>query len=285
MRSEKPQSVALPSRYPGGKNGAGVFQTIINQIPPHDLYIEAFAGSASVLRKKAPAPCSIAIERDALTADRLRAASLPTSTTVISGDAREFLSRREWTGREFLYCDPPYVRSARRSPGSIYRFEFSDADHKALLALLVRLPCAVMISGYRCALYDEMLAGWRRLDFNAMTRGGPAVESLWMNYARPTILLDYRYLGRDFREREKLKRRRTRWRARLERMPELERQGLLDALLELAAPKVAMPAGAGILSPVVARPPVAAMSAALAVDGEGISPRSSSPVAAMPTSP
>ena len=28
--------------YPGGKGGAGVLQTIINQQPPHEVYIEPF---------------------------------------------------------------------------------------------------------------------------------------------------------------------------------------------------------------------------------------------------
>lgn len=32
--------------YPGGKSGAGVYQTIINQMPPHQLYVEPFAGGA-----------------------------------------------------------------------------------------------------------------------------------------------------------------------------------------------------------------------------------------------
>jgi D12 class N6 adenine-specific DNA methyltransferase len=50
--------------YPGGKNGAGVYQTIINQIPPHRVYIEAFAGSGAVLRHKRPAQISYAIDRD-----------------------------------------------------------------------------------------------------------------------------------------------------------------------------------------------------------------------------
>ncbi len=26
--------------YPGGKNGAGVYQTLINLIPPHEVYID-----------------------------------------------------------------------------------------------------------------------------------------------------------------------------------------------------------------------------------------------------
>jgi hypothetical protein len=41
--------------YPGGKNGTGTFQKIINQMPPHDVYIEAFLGSGAVMRLKRPA--------------------------------------------------------------------------------------------------------------------------------------------------------------------------------------------------------------------------------------
>ena len=35
--------------YFGGKGGPGVFQTIINEIPRHDLFVSAFAGHCSVL--------------------------------------------------------------------------------------------------------------------------------------------------------------------------------------------------------------------------------------------
>ena len=41
-----------PRRYAGGKNGAGIFQRIINQMPPHNCYIEAFLGSGAILRRK-----------------------------------------------------------------------------------------------------------------------------------------------------------------------------------------------------------------------------------------
>jgi site-specific DNA-adenine methylase len=41
--------------YPGGKGGAGVYQAIINQMPPHEVYIEPFLGAGSVLRTKRPA--------------------------------------------------------------------------------------------------------------------------------------------------------------------------------------------------------------------------------------
>jgi len=50
--------------YPGGKGGAGIWQTIVNQMPPHDTYIEAFLGSGAVLRHKRTANVNIAIELD-----------------------------------------------------------------------------------------------------------------------------------------------------------------------------------------------------------------------------
>ena len=44
---------------------------------------------------------------------------------------------------------------------------------------------------------------------------------------------DYRYLGKDFRERERLKRMKARWVKRLEKMPLLQRQALLAALAQV----------------------------------------------------
>lgn len=233
------------SRYPGGKNGAGVFQTLVNLIPPHDLYVEAFVGSGAVYRNKRCAPASIIIDADvevarAWLADRGDDRSL----TVIHGDAKSTLAtldeRGLITARTFIYCDPPYVRSARRSAASLYRHELTDDDHCELLSLLVTLKARVAISGYRHPIYDDWLATWRRLDFRAMTRQGPATESVWMNYEPPAELADYRHLGKDFRERERIKRKTLRWRGRLLRMPELERRALLAALLELDTSGAAM---------------------------------------------
>lgn len=54
-------------RYDGGKNGSGVFQRLICMMPPHTLYVEMFAGSAAVLRRKKPAKQSIAYEMNRAT--------------------------------------------------------------------------------------------------------------------------------------------------------------------------------------------------------------------------
>ena len=94
----------------------------------------------------------------------------------------------------------------------------------------------VMVSGYDSALYRASLRDWNALQYQAMTRGGSqATEWVWFNFPPPVALHDYRYLGKNFRERERIKRKKTRWTARLERMPVLERQSLLAAIEAFSA--------------------------------------------------
>lgn len=49
------------SGYLGAKSASGAFQAVIGSMPPHDTYIEAFAGSGAVLRAKPKAGRSIVI--------------------------------------------------------------------------------------------------------------------------------------------------------------------------------------------------------------------------------
>ena len=50
--------------YLGSKNGPGVYQVIINLMPPHDLYVEPFFGSGSLMLKKPPSSVHIGVEID-----------------------------------------------------------------------------------------------------------------------------------------------------------------------------------------------------------------------------
>jgi len=59
--------------YPGGKAGAGVYQTIVNQIPPHSCYLEPFAGDAAIFRRKRPAARNVLVELDPAQAGALAA--------------------------------------------------------------------------------------------------------------------------------------------------------------------------------------------------------------------
>lgn len=226
--------------YPGGKSGSGVYQTIINQMPPHEVYIEAFFGGGAVMKyKRFARVANIAIDKDAAVLNHLN----PRSVIGINGDAFEILEMiedwfpaylRQCAPEDVLiYCDPPYLMSTRSSQRPIYQYELEDADHVRLLKILLNLPYRVMISGYPSDLYDSMLSTWRRVSFYTVNRAGNlAQEVLWMNYPEPFELHDYRYLGRDFRERERIKRKKSRWVNRLAQMDVQERSALLQAIEE-----------------------------------------------------
>lgn len=229
--------------YTGGKGGPGIFQAIINQMPPHRVYVEAFLGAGSVLRHKRPAESTIAIERDGhVLATRWRGNEIP-GLELIEADAIHWLNVRRWRGDELVYADPPYLMETRRTQKGYYRHELSTADHRRLLRVLKALPVPVLVSGYWSELYACELQDWRSISFTAWTRRGqPAIEWLWMNFPEPQTLHDYQHLGRGFREREKLTRQRRRWRARLARMTPLQRGALLWAIQETwpSSPDVAI---------------------------------------------
>jgi DNA adenine methylase len=232
--------------YNGGKAGAGVAQQIINQIPPHRVYIEPFVGAGAVLRAKLPATIAIAVDAD----DRIIARWKDQPGLIAKhGDALEFLCSYSWRGDEFVYCDPPYLMETRSGQRSIYRHEFATIEqHRALLTLLRTIPAPVAISGYASWLYELELAGWRSISFQTVKRSGQvATEWLWMNYPSPLELHDYRYLGNNFRERERIKRKRERWKARLRGMDDLERHALLAALEEVRRDPIASAGDAGRL--------------------------------------
>jgi len=215
--------------YPGGKGGAGVFQTIINQQPPHAVYIEPFLGGGSILLAKRPASTNVGIDADRSVTDKWSGAR---GVDVIWGNGISYLQKqRDRLGPDALvYCDPPYVLSTRDRDRRLYNCEMSDAQHARLLAVLQELRCMVQVSGYYSAMYAKALSKWRLIRYMAMTRGGLREECLWMNYPQPELLHDYRYLGDDYRERERIRRKALRWVARIASLPELERRAILSAV-------------------------------------------------------
>lgn len=224
-------------RYPGGKNGAGVYQTIINRIPVHQRYIEPFAGSAAIFRRKLPAASSILIERDHGQASRL-AMLASASTSVICGDAfLELGSMNPAIGAgDFFYFDPPYVHEARKDL-SLYRFELNNDQHRDLVESLLPAITAAgarwMLSGYRNSIYAEaspLRDAWQH-DFTAMTRRGPAIETLWMNYdPEASSIAETTYAGSGFRERERIKRKASRWAEKFAALPRHEQQAILTMI-------------------------------------------------------
>ena len=128
-----------------------------------------------------------------------------------------------------MYSDPPYLRGARKSRRR-YRHDYEDADHEALLELLKGLPCAVMVSGYPSALYDELLGGWRGVALQVMNRAGVVTEKVWFNFA-PDRAHWASLAGRDFTHRQTVKRKAASWGRRYAAMPAAERLAVLAAIM------------------------------------------------------
>lgn len=191
--------------------------------------------------KKRAAIANIGIDADAPAFDRPLIAD-----RMIHADALKWLRNNEYTNLPdtLIYCDPPYLMETRRRKNPLYNVEMGDAEsHAALLAIIKSLQCMVMISGYWSELYSCHLQDWRCISFQAMTRGGKmATEFLWMNYPEPVELHDYRFLGSNFRERERIKRKQARWRSRLTKMDTQERYALLSVLADLSTPETAIQA-------------------------------------------
>lgn len=209
--------------YPGGKGR--IHQKIISLIPPHRVYVEAFLGGGAVMLAKRPAHFSVGIDLDPRVVAAWRARRID-GLSLVQCDAIDWLSRYEFVGEEFLYCDPPYPAQTRRSR-RVYRYEPSPDEHAALLHVLLSLPCKVMVSSYPNAAYERVLRDWSRVILSSPSQTGLRTECLWMNYEPPTVLHDHSHIGDTFREREAIRRRRTTIIDRFNRLSALERSAVL----------------------------------------------------------
>lgn len=219
--------------YFGGKGGAGVVHTIINQIPKHDIFVSGFLGRCAVMRWKLPARVNIGMDLDPEVIALWREANR-TSASFVSLQEEDFI---RWQPTDtyhpeiFLYLDPPYLPETRTSHNK-YQFELTEAQHLELLTKAKELPCMVAISCYDSDLYARELFTWRKINFKSQTRGGPRMETLYMNYPEPapSELHDPRFLGSNFREREKGKRRIETIKRKIERL-ELQEKARLSGWL------------------------------------------------------
>jgi DNA adenine methylase len=93
-----------------------------------------------------------------------------------------------------FYVDPPYPHETRsaigRSRTHLYRHEMTDEDHIMLGAQLKNLEGMVVLSGYPCDLYDNVLyKDWQRYEREALADGArKRTEVLWLNEAAANAL-------------------------------------------------------------------------------------------------
>lgn len=92
--------------------------------------------------------------------DRLRKA------TIENIDFRRLIPIYD-TADTLFYCDPPYMFCARAEKDRErlkYKYEMTDKDHADLLEILQQVKGKVVLSGYNSELYNDTLAGWRKVE-------------------------------------------------------------------------------------------------------------------------
>jgi len=84
-----------------------------------------------------------------------------------------------WDSKNTLfYIDPPYVTSTRQFKKR-YKFEYTDAQHRALVRVLLSLEGAVVLSGYNTSIYAELeLKGWDRKEFVLANKSAGVIKHM-----------------------------------------------------------------------------------------------------------
>lgn len=83
------------------------------------------------------------------------------------------------------YCDPPYLHETRNMDrgNAAYAQEMTAEDHRVLADVLCELKGFVVLSGYRCSLYDELFADWPSVERTGPFADGARrrTEVLWLS--------------------------------------------------------------------------------------------------------
>jgi hypothetical protein len=254
----------------GGKGAPGVAQQIISLMPEHQIYVEPFLGEGRVFKKKRPARWNILNDIDVQRVVSFSQAShycpwlegtgfervrdmgplFSPHNDVFTGlccrDAIDLLQEAFdsgfWGTRQnddvpvMVYLDPPYLFSVRKNDKKLFEHEYGDvAEHIRLIELIetvATLPnIFFLLSGYESALYDGYLSLWETISFPAGSRSGKVVEKCWANYSIPPRKYhDYRFVGKDRRQRFQFTRRRQQLMKRIKRMTLEERRAFLQHL-------------------------------------------------------
>ena len=261
MNNPKKLKIEIPElvNYPGCKGGNGVYQNIISLIPPHKKLIIPFLGHCGIARNILPGNILICVDKSGIVINAWKRylinvlnyyfvdsscsilkssderSVLPGIIHLYQDDAIHFLSNYNEFEDSVIYCDPPYPFSTRRSKANIYKHEMSDKQHLQLSSLLLGIRSSILISSYKNDIYSNVLEDWNTHEFYAATRGGKAKEIVYYNYDLSDGLLhDYRYLGKNFKDRERIKLKIDRWSKGLQKLEPRERMAIIKKITQVS---------------------------------------------------
>lgn len=236
MTTTSKNLIKLQAGYPGCKSISGFHQMLINNIPAHAEYHELCAGSGyigKILYNARPDSKYFLYDIVPEVVEKFKVHR--ENFIYTCRDGIEVLREiKERSCKEiFTYVDPPYLMNERRNGRKYYKKEWSDNDHIDFLHSAKELKSPMMISGYESSLYNEILQTWSKLSIVAATRKGVVKECVWLNYdPEKTPLHTYDFLGEDFTDRQRIKRRYIQMVKKFEAISFHERTLLLRKLME-----------------------------------------------------
>ena len=194
--------------YYGGQNGSGHYQKLISMIPACTILVEGFLGYSGVIRNLNLLPGVIAgFDMDPEVIN-LWGIDTPENMRLYNAD---YTRTEAYKGKKgvFFHYDPPYRNTS--SPKK-YRFDLkTDAEYERFLYFVTgdMRGETIMISHWQDDLFDQHLlpAGFHHVPFQTMSRRGMIENGVYMNYDPAVVpLLDYSYCGKDFTDRQRIKR-------------------------------------------------------------------------------
>ncbi len=234
--------------FTGSKGGSGVKEFIINHIPQCEIFYEGFAGKAII--SETLLNCGANIKRIVCTEvnpktyfDLSKKLKHPKVITWL-GDFIKMINRETELGlnskifykeTDCFYFDPPYRMDSRSHKREYYGdFDWDDNAHKSFFKLVEMLNNAgskILISHYPDPIYDEQFKEWNKEDFRTRTR--TVTERLYWNFdLNAHSLATTEFLGNDFTDRQRIKRKVERMTAKINSLPRHERQAIVESLLK-----------------------------------------------------
>jgi len=247
--------------YFGSKGGSGVYQNIISHIPRCKILFIPFLGHCAITRKIKRPYKLILNDKDPDVVEAWKEALLSSgfilnngvtadiqkkqfnldliylfedeeSNSMISlfcGDAIKQIDHFKNFSSICIYADPPYLKQTRRNDRNVYKYYSSVKLHKQLISIIKRMTAKIIISAYQCELYDS--TNLNMYTFPAMTHAGLSEEAIYYNFDLDSVKLqDYRYLGKNFKDRERIRLKIARLVNKMNGLPTQERNALIEAI-------------------------------------------------------
>lgn len=112
--------------------------------------------------------------------ERIQRAALRLLDAQIENRPALDIIERHNSSEVLIYVDPPYHFDTRER--RLYAHEMDDEAHRDLLDALSAHTGSALLSGYSCALYEEKLRDWQRLEISVRAQNNAVrTETLWLN--------------------------------------------------------------------------------------------------------